>query len=62
MPEYAYKCLECSHEFSVKKRIAEATREEACPECGCETRRVWLAPAVAGSSCGSSGAGSVGGG
>ena len=60
MPEYAYKCTECGHEFSVTKRIAEATREEACPMCGCRPRRVWSAPAIAGPTCGTGG-GSGGG-
>ena len=56
MPEYPYKCTECSHEFSVRKRIAEASRAEPCPVCACETRRTWSVPAIGGS------AGTAGGG
>jgi putative FmdB family regulatory protein len=55
VPEYAYKCTECGHEFSVRKRIAEAARPEACQICGCDTRRVWSVPAIAGPACGTGG-------
>ncbi len=51
MPEYEYKCTECGHAFSVRKRIAEAAREEPCPVCACETRRVWSVPTIAGAAC-----------
>jgi len=48
MPEYAYKCTECGHAFDVKKSFSEAIRQEECPICGCETQRVWSAPALGG--------------
>ncbi|NTU71881.1 MAG: zinc ribbon domain-containing protein [Coriobacteriia bacterium] len=62
MPEYDYKCTECECQFSVNKRIAEATREEPCPECGEKTRRVWSVPSVASSACSGGGSSSGGGG
>lgn len=46
MPEYPYRCTVCKHEFSIKKPIAEATREEVCPVCSGESRKVWAATAV----------------
>ena len=48
MPEYSYKCRTCDHEFTVRKSISEASRDEPCPECEGETRKVWSVPGVAG--------------
>jgi len=60
MPEYSYKCLQCGHELSVTKRIAEASREEVCPVCDGETRRVWVAPSVPRAACVTTGGGGGG--
>ncbi|MBI5232009.1 MAG: zinc ribbon domain-containing protein [Coriobacteriales bacterium] len=50
MPEYAYRCRDCGHEFVVVRSMDESDREQSCPECSGTTRRSWSAPSVASSS------------
>lgn len=57
MPEYAYRCRACTHEFDVKKPISEARKEEPCPVCGAETGKIFSAPTLGGSSCAPSSSG-----
>jgi putative FmdB family regulatory protein len=33
MPTYAYRCVNCSHEFERFEKMSAATRRK-CPECG----------------------------
>ena len=39
MGEYNYYCSRCDLEFEVKKKMADASRIENCPECKQEARR-----------------------
>ena len=44
MPNYAFKCTSCSHEFDLMLKLADHASPQACPECQNGTERVLQAP------------------
>ena len=57
MPLYEYRCSQCRHEFTLLRRMDEATTPAPCPACGStETERLISACAIGGN-IGSSGSG-----
>jgi putative FmdB family regulatory protein len=47
VPTYAYRCPHCG-EFEVRRPMAEAASETACPHCAVRAARVFGAPALCG--------------
>ena len=40
MPVYAFDCLKCGQEFTLRRKLAEMDDPAACPACGSgETKR-----------------------
>ena len=39
MPQYTYRCKNCSHEFSIEQRMSDSSLTD-CPECKGELRKV----------------------
>ena len=40
MPAYDFRCTTCDHVFEVIRPVGTAT-PSPCPECGCDTKRVF---------------------
>lgn len=40
MPIYEYECSGCAHRFDLKRKFND-TGAVPCPNCGCETQRVF---------------------
>ncbi|HET6352067.1 MAG TPA: FmdB family zinc ribbon protein [Coriobacteriia bacterium] len=40
MPTYDFRCTACDHRFEVTRPMG-STAEEACPECGAPTKKVF---------------------
>jgi len=45
MPRYQYQCLECGHEFEVKRSFHHDS-PAACPQCQGEVRQVYMPATV----------------
>ncbi len=41
MALYQYECVECGDSFDVMKLIAESDREEKCPACDGDSKRIY---------------------
>ena len=45
MPVYVYECRRCGHRFEQQQSFNDEPIK-VCPECGKETRRVFIPPAI----------------
>lgn len=41
MPSYDYKCKKCNKVVTIDKSMAEASREEVCPDCNETMQRIF---------------------
>lgn len=48
MPTYDYACDGCEHSFEVVKKMKDGPRQESCPVCGEEARKVFHPPYING--------------
>lgn len=36
MVTYDYRCMDCKHEFQVRKSMNDSSKKENCPNCKCK--------------------------
>ena len=44
MPLYGFRCLQCSLEFEVSRKMSEASNPASCPMDGAASERIFTAP------------------
>ena len=46
MPVYDYRCKDNLHSYTESRSITEDQKNDECPECGSELKRVFDAPGI----------------